>query len=50
MILLCIIIKSVVNELMKENKTNSERNRHVLNKNEEKEDLLHNMCESNDLF
>ena len=42
--------KSVVNELIKENKTNSERNRHVLNKNEEKEDLLHNMCESNDLF
>ena len=42
--------KSVVNELMKENRINFRRNRRIINKNEDEEDLLHNMCESNDLF
>ena len=42
--------KSVVNELMKKNRTNFRRNRRIINKNEDEEDLLHNMCESNDLF
>lgn len=42
--------KSVVNELMKGNRTNFRRNRRIINKNEDEEDLLHNMCESNDLF
>lgn len=37
--------KSVVNELMKANRTNFERNRHIINKNEEDEDLVNNMCE-----
>lgn len=42
--------KSAVNELVKENWTNFRRNRRIINKNEDEEDLLHNMCESNDLF
>ena len=42
--------KSVVNELVKENRTNFRRNRRIINKNEDEEDLLHNMCESNDFF
>ena len=41
--------KSVVNELMKENRTNFGRNRHIINKNEEEEDLQHNMSELDDL-